>query len=116
MTDLLAENLGKAARAARERLGFTQAEVAELVEMTTVVYNRMERGKLLPGVRTLTRLCEVLRVSPEELLGFKPPAKGARSRPANEDPPSVHQLTSLARRLDETQREVLIAMARVLLR
>ncbi len=116
MNEKLAATIGSAARTARERLGLTQAEVAALMDLSHVVYNRLERGRMLPSVPTLARLCETLKVSPETLLGLARPERGSRRKPAEEDPPSLHQLTGLARKLDERQRQVLIHMAKELLR
>ncbi|MFP2926119.1 helix-turn-helix domain-containing protein [Pyxidicoccus sp. 3LG] len=118
MNEKLAAVIGRAARAAREQLGLTQVEVAELMDLSPIVYNRLERGRMLPSVPTLVRLCETLKVSPEVVLGFGRPvarAKG-KDKPTGEDPPSLHHLTSLARKMDEPQREALIHMAKVVLR
>ncbi|WP_426756301.1 hypothetical protein [Myxococcus sp. Y35] len=73
---------------------------------------------MLPSVPTLVRLCETLKVSPEVMLGAaEPPVKGrGRGTRREEAPPSVHLLPGLARKLDEEQRQVLILMAKVLLR
>ncbi|WP_338052887.1 helix-turn-helix transcriptional regulator [Pyxidicoccus trucidator] len=110
--------IGKAARAAREHLGLTQVEVARLMDLSPIVYNRLERGRMLPSVSTLFRLCETLKVSPEVLLGFsRPTAKGkGGDKSFADDPPSLHHLTVLARKMDEPQRQALIHMAKVLLR
>jgi transcriptional regulator with XRE-family HTH domain len=116
MNDTLAATIGQAARTARERLGFTQAEVAELMGIHPIVYNRLERGRMLPSVPTLARLCEVLKLPPDVALGFGLPSKPRKGRPGDEDPPSVHQLTGLARKLDEPQRQALITTAKVMLR
>ncbi len=116
MRERVAATLGDAARAARERLGLTQAEVAGLMELSPIVYNRLERAKMLPSVTTLVQLCEVLEVSPAELLGFPHAPTRGKARPADADPPSLHQLMSLARKLDETERQTLITMAKTLLR
>jgi transcriptional regulator with XRE-family HTH domain len=113
----LAATIGDAARAARERQGLTQAEVAGLMDTSPIVYNRLERAKMLPSVPTLVRLCEVLEASPAELLGFtRLPTKRGKVKPSEEDPPSLHQLVNLARKLDETERQTLITMAKTLLR
>ena len=53
--DVLALQLGKLARAAREKAGLTQQETAERVGVVTEVYGRMERGLLLPSLPTLLR-------------------------------------------------------------
>jgi transcriptional regulator with XRE-family HTH domain len=116
MREKLAATIGDAARAARERLGFTQAEVAGLMDLSPIVYNRLERAKMLPSVPTLVRLCETLQASPAEILGFTRPAQRGKVKPSGEDPPSLHQLVNLARRLDETERQTLITVAKTLLR
>lgn len=116
MREQLSATLAAAARAARERLGLTQVEVAGLLEMSPIVYNRLERARVLPSVITLVRLCEVLEISPAELLGFSRPIPRGRAKPTDADPPSLHQLMNLARKLDETERQTLITMAKTLLR
>lgn len=116
MNETLAKAVGQAARAARERLGFTQSQVAEMVGIVPVVYNRLENSRMLPSVPTLVLLCEALRASADELLGRAQPGRGGQSRLTAEDPPSLRQLLSLARKLDEPQRQALLTMARALLR
>ncbi len=118
MNEKLASAIGKAARAARERLGLTQVEVAGLMDLSPIVYNRLERGRMLPSVPTLVRLCETLEVSPEVVLGAGTPTGRGRARvpPRDDEPPSLHQLTGLARKLDEDQRQALILLAKLLLR
>jgi transcriptional regulator with XRE-family HTH domain len=116
MREKIATTLGDAARAARERLGLTQAEVAGLMDLSPVVYNRLERGRMLPSVPTLVLLCETLRVSPAELLGFPRPAAPRKAVATEEDPPSLSQLINLARKLDDTDRQALITVAKALLR
>jgi transcriptional regulator with XRE-family HTH domain len=116
MREKLAATLGDAARAARERLGLTQVEVAGLMDLSPIVYNRLERGRMLPSVPTLARLCETLSVSPAELLGFTRPLKARKAVASEEDPPSLHQLIALARKMDDTDRQALITVAKALLR
>ncbi len=117
MRQKLATTIGDAARAARERLGLTQVEVAGLMDLSAIVYNRLERAKMLPSVPTLVRLCETLEASPSELLGFTgPPTQRGKVKLSDADPPSLHQLVNLARKLDETERQALITMAKTLLR
>jgi transcriptional regulator with XRE-family HTH domain len=116
MNEKLAATIGKAARAARERLGFTQAEVAALMDLSHIVYNRLECGRMLPSVPTLVKLCEVLKAAPDDVLGFSRPVKGGKGKPGDDEPPSVHQLLGLARKMDEPQRQALITTAKVMLR
>jgi transcriptional regulator with XRE-family HTH domain len=59
--------LGAAIRAARERAGLTQEEVAHRVDLHEMTYGGIERGRLLPSVSTLTRLCVLLKIDPDTL-------------------------------------------------
>ncbi|WP_269149170.1 helix-turn-helix domain-containing protein [Corallococcus macrosporus] len=56
-------------RAARLRAGLPQTEVARLVAISRNAYSRLERGRMLPSLETLHRLCTALGASPNELLG-----------------------------------------------
>jgi transcriptional regulator with XRE-family HTH domain len=75
----LTVHLGEALRAARERTGWTQADVAERVGVATEVYGRMERGHMMPSVSSLRTLCVVLRLDADVALGLE-------SRPWRQDP------------------------------
>jgi transcriptional regulator with XRE-family HTH domain len=70
MDEKLQRILGEAARAARLRLGLTQAEVAVKVGLSPAVYGRVERGHMTPSVPTLRRLCETLGVSSDAVLSL----------------------------------------------
>ncbi|WP_224242692.1 helix-turn-helix transcriptional regulator [Hyalangium gracile] len=59
--------LGGAIRAARERAGLTQEEVASRIELHPMTYGGIERGRLLPSVSTLTRICVALKLDPDTL-------------------------------------------------
>ncbi|NOK20788.1 helix-turn-helix domain-containing protein [Corallococcus carmarthensis] len=97
----LAITIGDAARAARTRLGLTQAEMAQRVGLASGVYSRMERGRMLPSVSTLQRLCDALGVTPDELMGHTPPAN---------DFPARHQLLLRVRNLEESQVQALLLL------
>jgi len=58
----------------------TQAQVAAAVDVVTEVYGRIERGLLMPSVPTLLAIARALRVSPDELLGWRESV--GRDRPA----------------------------------
>jgi transcriptional regulator with XRE-family HTH domain len=59
--------LGAAIRAAREQAGLSQDEVASRLELHVMTYGGIERGRLLPSVTTLTRLCVLLKIDPDTL-------------------------------------------------
>ncbi|MCP3170147.1 helix-turn-helix domain-containing protein [Myxococcus qinghaiensis] len=115
MNQELAVTIGTTARAAREQLGLTQADVAERVGLVPPVYSRLERGQMLPSVPTLYRLCTELKVSPEELLGLTEAAHAGKGpRTTEDDAPSLRRLLYVARKLNEAQLEALLHMATVL--
>jgi transcriptional regulator with XRE-family HTH domain len=59
--------LGAAIREARERAGLSQEEVASRIELHPMTYGGIERGRLLPSVSTLTRICVTLKIDPDAL-------------------------------------------------
>ncbi|HZH12978.1 MAG TPA: helix-turn-helix transcriptional regulator [Archangium sp.] len=67
----LSQQIGTHVRAARHRAGLSQAQVAEALHVPTLVFSRLERGKLLPSLPTLVGLCRVLRVPVDRILGGK---------------------------------------------
>ena len=83
MEPTLSTILGAAVRAARQRQELTQADVAERVGLATEVYGRLERGHMLPSVRTLLRICTVLHVSADrsEVYGVSLPRDAIIDRP-----------------------------------
>jgi transcriptional regulator with XRE-family HTH domain len=105
----LATTVGEAARLARMRGGLTQLDVARGIGVATEVYGRMERGKMLPSVPTLLRLCVVLRCGPDELMGMAPSSSADDSRWAHEvpsgldDTPEMRRVLRSLRRLNRPQ-------------
>ena len=113
----LARALGEAARSARTRLGLTQADVAERVGIATEVYGRIERGGMLPSVETLRKLCAVLRVPADELLGLplsaSPVSVNEPAAPYGESPQD-RRLARRLKRLSAKQLRLLGLMAEAL--
>ncbi|HSP77479.1 MAG TPA: helix-turn-helix transcriptional regulator [Myxococcaceae bacterium] len=70
MDEEIQRTLGQVARAARERLDLTQAQVAKQVGLVPGVYGRIERGDMMPSVPSLRRICLVLGISADALLGL----------------------------------------------
>ncbi|NMO22791.1 helix-turn-helix transcriptional regulator [Pyxidicoccus fallax] len=102
----LAVLLGGAAREARQRLGLTQSDVAERMGMAMEVYSRMERGKMLPRAQTLRRLCDVLQVSADTLLGVGrsgAPVPLVSKKTPREDPVELRRMTRKLRELEPAQ-------------
>jgi transcriptional regulator with XRE-family HTH domain len=118
MEKRLATTVGEGSRLARMRAGLTQADVAERIGVATEVYGRMERGKMLPSVPTLLRLCVALRSGPHELMGMAPLDSPGKSSPwADEvpegldDTPEMRRLLRSLRRLSRAQLKLMQLVA-----
>ena len=116
----LAATIGTAARAARVRADLTQEDVAERVGLATEVYGRLERGGMLPSVPTLRKLCEVLRIPSDVLLGLVPAqenfwTKDVPVRPS-EEPAEVRRLVRTVKKLEPAEFRLLSLVATGLLR
>ncbi|QRK07196.1 helix-turn-helix transcriptional regulator [Archangium violaceum] len=118
----LASTIGTAARAARVRANLTQEDVAERVGLATEVYGRLERGGMLPSVPTLKKLCEVLHIPSDILLGLTPAQENfwtqTQETPAQpvEEPAEIRRLLRNLRKLEPAELRLLSIMAAGLLR
>lgn len=52
----------------RKRLGLTQAEVAEAAGLSDRTYADIERGTVNMRIETILRICDVLHITPDEIL------------------------------------------------
>lgn len=71
--------IGQAAREARSALNKTQSQVADALGIAPEVYGRIERGLMMPSVTTLLKMASVLRITPDQLLGWAEVQKRKRS-------------------------------------
>lgn len=55
----------------RKRMGLTQIEVAELAGLSDRTYADIERGNVNMRIETILRICEVLHITPDEILTEK---------------------------------------------
>lgn len=56
-------------KTAREKMGFSQTDVARLLNTTRQAYNHYETGRREPTLDTLDRLAEILHTSTDFLMG-----------------------------------------------
>lgn len=69
--DKIISMFGKRLRLARERAGYTSAQrFAEVLGLEPHTYRHYERGESEPNFETFTRMCELLDVTPNDLLPF----------------------------------------------
>jgi len=114
--DKLRHTLGRGLLRARTRKGYTQAEAASLVGLAHAVYGRVERGGMLPSVPTLFRLCTVLGVSANVLLGFSAEEEVSLLTPEtpakdSNDSPELRRLASTLRTLSPSALRTMSALA-----
>jgi len=69
-TDSIKEALGKNLREARLDKRMTQEGVADAIGSTVNYYAKIERGKSIPSLQMLEKLCEVLDKTATELAEF----------------------------------------------
>lgn len=60
--------IGRKLLAIRKRMGVTQAEVAEKAGLSERAYADIERGTVNMRTETILRICDVLHVTPDEVL------------------------------------------------
>ena len=67
----IGSDFGRRLRAARVAAGFATArQFAHALDLAENRYTRYERGETEPALGTIARMCRVLRVTPDQLLGF----------------------------------------------
>jgi transcriptional regulator with XRE-family HTH domain len=107
--------LGNALMAARERSGFTQAEVASRAGITTAVYGRIERGHMLPSVPTLHQLCIVLDIPASVLIGLdSEEMKGGSSMVGEGDSPELRHFANALRKLSPASLRAMSALVSII--
>ncbi|WP_309888873.1 helix-turn-helix domain-containing protein [Archangium sp.] len=114
----LSRHLGNVAREARQKAGLTQQEAAERIGVATEVYGRMERGRMLPSLPTLLRVCRTLGLDANPLLGFsssQPPAWLRPQEAPEEEAPAVRRLLRTLRHLKPHQLIALNSTANAML-
>ncbi len=115
----LTAHMASVVREARKRATLTQADVAERVGVVTEVFGRLERGQLLPSVPTLRKLCRVLRVDANVLLGLdttQAPLWLEEPEPEPDELPELRRLVRTLRQMDAAQLSVVRSTANALMR
>lgn len=62
------EKIGKFIASCRKEMGYTQAQLAEKLDITDRSVSKWERGKSLPDASLMLELCEILHITVNELL------------------------------------------------
>ncbi|HAX61720.1 MAG TPA: hypothetical protein DCX95_04055 [Elusimicrobia bacterium] len=72
MENELIKRIGRQIKEARMRQKMTQEELAEETEISTSFLGMIERGQRIPSLMTISKICNSLNISVDELLGLKP--------------------------------------------
>ena len=64
------EAIGKRIAFARKELDMTQSEFSEQIGISEKYLSRIECGKQLPSIVIITKICEFLDISTDELLSY----------------------------------------------
>lgn len=70
MADKLNTHIGRQLHEARQRKNLTQAEVATRAGTTVNHYAKIERGEVVPSLKTLEKIIKALGVKSYDVLPF----------------------------------------------
>lgn len=68
------ENLGQTITDYRKKLNLTQKDLGEKLNVSPQAVSKWENGQAEPDASTIKKLCEIFKISTDELLGNTPPA------------------------------------------
>lgn len=77
----VAKSVSIRVRERRHALGLSQSGLAELAGVSPELVSRIERARCLPSLPTLVTFANVLRTTPNDLLGFEQPLADSELRP-----------------------------------
>jgi len=66
------QTIGKRIAANRKRLGLTQDQLAERLDVTAQAVSKWENDQSCPDIMMLPRLAEIFGISTDEILGVEP--------------------------------------------
>jgi transcriptional regulator with XRE-family HTH domain len=97
----LSQRMGGSIRRLRKARGWSQAELAERVEVSLDYVSLLERGQRAPALGVLVQIAEIFRVSVDEVLG------------RGQDPDDwLREATSVLGSIPQKSRGVVLAMLR----
>lgn len=85
------ENLGQTITAYRKKINLTQKDLGEKLNVSAQAVSKWENGQAEPDASTIKKLCEIFKISTDELLGNTPPADETAATTATVAVPTVTQ-------------------------
>lgn len=86
------ENLGKRITEYRKKLNLTQKDLGEKLNVSAQAVSKWENGQAEPDASTIKKLCEIFKISTDELLGNTPPADEVAAAVVTEAPAPQPQI------------------------
>lgn len=80
------ENLGQTITDYRKKLNLTQKDLGEKLNVSPQAVSKWENGQAEPDASTIIKLCEIFKISTDELLGNTPPAEEVAAATVAEAP------------------------------
>lgn len=80
------ENLGQTITGYRKKFNLTQKDLGEKLNVSPQAVSKWENGQAEPDASTIKKLCEIFKISTDELLGNTPPADEAAAATVVEAP------------------------------
>lgn len=98
------EKIGRFIATCRKENGYTQASLAEKLGITDRAISKWENGKSMPDASIMLELCEMLKISVNELL------TGERITMENYQPVAERQLVELKGQEEKANKKVVWAV------
>ena len=67
----LRKQIGERLKESRKAAGYTQAQIAEILNMTQQQYSRFENGKFELNYSQIIKICKLYDISADYLFGIK---------------------------------------------
>lgn len=85
--------IGNNLLAIRKKAGLTQSEVAEAANLSDRTYADIERGTVNMRIETILKICEALKITPDDVLTAEEPSLAAKQEDLFEELKkcSIHQ-------------------------
>lgn len=101
--------IGRNIKAARERLGLTQADVAAALSISVFYYGKFERGAVKQSVERLSQLSELLSVPMEAFFAGSMPPMKYKNRPPTDN--AETEISQILIACDEQRRDLILQIA-----
>jgi transcriptional regulator with XRE-family HTH domain len=112
----LQQQIGSRIKALRQLKSYTQAELAELVDLSTNYIGYLERGERTVSLQMLERLAHTLGVEVSTFFLFRARETSKKSGESDHKAPRVAKFTSFLQHADREDLNLLFKLAKRLVR